>query len=124
MTLAPPHASKLYYTCLNGLLMPAGGFTNEGEDINEQGGEYGNALQAASFKGYYDIVILLLDNGAAFNAQGDRYGDILQRASSEDHHEIVKLLLNNDAGVNTQDGKYGNALQAVSSNGCQEIVIC
>jgi ankyrin repeat protein len=65
----------------------------KGADVNIQGGEYGNALQAASYEGHHEIVKLLLDNGAVVNAQGGKYGNALQAASYEGHHEIVKLLL-------------------------------
>ena len=34
-----------------------------GANINAQGGEYGNALQAASFKGYEEVVEPLLSAG-------------------------------------------------------------
>ncbi|PWO15022.1 hypothetical protein PtrARCrB10_12117, partial [Pyrenophora tritici-repentis] len=43
---------------------------NKGADVNAQGGEYGNALQAASAGGHEAIVKLLLDKGAGVNAQG------------------------------------------------------
>jgi ankyrin repeat protein len=42
----------------------------KGADVNAQGGEYGNALPAASFGGHEAIANLLLENGADINAQG------------------------------------------------------
>ncbi|KAK5790610.1 hypothetical protein VI817_007897 [Penicillium citrinum] len=118
----PPRASKLYYACLNGLLAPAGDCISMGDNINAQGGEYGNAVQAASFKGHQEIVKLLLDKGADVNAQGGRYGNALYAASFEGHQEIVKLLLDKGADVNAHGGFYGNALQTASSNGHQDVV--
>ena len=53
----------------------------KGADVNAQGGEYGNALQAASYKGHSEIVKLLLEKGADVNAQGGEYGNALQAAS-------------------------------------------
>ena len=42
-------------------------FLNEGADINTQGSYYSNALQAASDRGYNQIVQILLDKGADIN---------------------------------------------------------
>jgi predicted kinase len=39
-------------------------------DVNAQGGYYGNALQAASFKGHQGVVKLLLEEGADVIADG------------------------------------------------------
>ena len=46
---------------------------SKGADVNAQGGgEYGNALQAASRGGHEKVVELLLSKGADVNAQGGR----------------------------------------------------
>jgi ankyrin repeat protein len=66
-------------------------------DVNAQGGYYGNALQATSFKGREKIVDLLLKEGADVNAQGGEYGNALQAASSKGHEKIVELLLKEGA---------------------------
>ncbi|EWZ78701.1 hypothetical protein FOWG_17079 [Fusarium oxysporum f. sp. lycopersici MN25] len=105
----PPRASRLYYACLGGLSWGATDLITEGADVNAQGGEYGNALQAASSK---EVVQLLLDKGADVNAWGREYGNALQAALIEGHREVVQLLLDKGADVNMQGGKYGNALQA------------
>ena len=36
----------------------------KGADVNAQGGEYGNALQAASVRGHDQVVQMLLEKGA------------------------------------------------------------
>ncbi|KAJ5471585.1 Ankyrin repeat protein [Penicillium desertorum] len=118
----PPRGSRLYYACYIGLVASARELIGKRADVNAQGGEYGNALQAASWRGHEDIVKLLLDNGADVNAQGGEYGNALLAASSIGHEEIVKLLLDNGADVNAQGGYYGNALQAASWRGDQEVV--
>ena len=68
-----------------------------GADVNAQGGRYGNALQAASRYGHFDLVQLLLNNGAAANAQGGEYGNAIKAARSrwahKDWAQIVQLLL-------------------------------
>ncbi len=53
----------------------------KGADVNAEGGEYGNALQAASEEGNENIVQLLIERGADVNAQGGYYGNALQAAS-------------------------------------------
>lgn len=50
----------------------------DGNEVNAQGGNYGNALQAASSEGHDKIVQMLLDKGAEVNAQGGEYGKALQ----------------------------------------------
>ncbi|KAF5337853.1 hypothetical protein D9758_016158 [Tetrapyrgos nigripes] len=93
-----------------------------GADVNAQGGQYGTALQAASWGGNVDIVKLLLENGADLNAQGGQYGNALQAASSKGNVDIVKLLLENGADVNAQGEEYGTALQDASYRGYVDIV--
>ncbi|CAI0655001.1 unnamed protein product, partial [Colletotrichum noveboracense] len=61
---------------------------DKGADVNAQGGDYGNALQAASFKGHDNIVQMLLDKGADVNAHGGYYGNALQAASQGGHNNI------------------------------------
>lgn len=58
---------------------------DKGANINAQGGEYGNALQAASFRGYKKVVTMLLDKGANINTQGGHFNNALQAASSGGH---------------------------------------
>ena len=53
-----------------------------GAEVNAKGGEYGSALQAASFRGDKAIVKLLLENGAEVNAKGGEYGNALQAAAA------------------------------------------
>lgn len=93
----PPRASKLSYACLGGLIKAVGNLITEGADVNAKGGNYGNALQAASSKGKLEVMQLLLDKGADINAQGVEYGDALQAASRGGNPEIVQLLNPNDA---------------------------
>ncbi|OQD66277.1 hypothetical protein PENDEC_c056G05958 [Penicillium decumbens] len=86
----------------------------KGAEVNAQGGEYGNALQAASCRGHEEIVQLLLERGAGVNTQGGEYGNALYAASVGEHHKVVQLLLEKGAEVNAQGGYFGNALQAAS----------
>ncbi|KAJ3885655.1 hypothetical protein GG344DRAFT_58855, partial [Lentinula edodes] len=96
-------ATPLYYGALHGLgecvqkLISEKNPQNARIYININGGKYGNALQAASFKGHEAIVKLLLEKGAEVNAQGGAYGNALQAASSQGHETIIELLLDNGA---------------------------
>ena len=63
--LAPP----LYYASFSGLSIEVGALLDQGANVNAEGGEYGNALQAASFKGHNEIVEMLLASGAIFEEQ-------------------------------------------------------
>ena len=58
-----------------------------------QGGRYGYALEAASYRGHEAIVGLLVEKGADVNAQGGRYGNALQAASYSGHRAIVDFLV-------------------------------
>jgi ankyrin repeat protein len=59
-----------------------------GAEVNAEGGEYGNALQAASFGGNEAIVKLLLENGAEVNAEGGNMG----MHSRQHHLEAMRQL--------------------------------
>jgi len=91
-------------------------------DVNAQGGEYCNALQAASWGGHDQVVQMLLDKGADVNAQGGYYGNALQAASWGGHDQVMQMLLDKGADVNAQGGYYGNALQAASYEGHDQVV--
>lgn len=60
--------SAIYYGSLLGLPFVVDKLLGYGADVNAQGGWYGNALQAASFGGYREIVQVLVDKGADVNA--------------------------------------------------------
>ncbi|KLU89624.1 ankyrin repeat domain-containing protein [Magnaporthiopsis poae ATCC 64411] len=91
-------------------------------DVNTQGGEYGNALQVASYHGHAEIVRQLLEHGADVNAQGGRLGNALQAAAYFERDDIIQQLLERGADVNAQGGLLGNALQAAASEGYTEVV--
>ena len=94
-----------------------------GADVNAQGGEYGNALQAALVKGHDQAVVkMLLEHGADVNAQGGFHGNALQAASARGRDRIVQTLLEHGADVNAQGGFHGNALQAALAKGHDQVV--
>lgn len=69
-----------------------------GADVNAKGGEYGNALQAASIGQSSEIMQMLFDAGADINAKGGRYRSSLLAAVYQGHADQVQMLLH--AGAN------------------------
>jgi ankyrin repeat protein len=69
--------------------MPLPGLPNQlldkGADVDAQGGDYGNALQAALDGGHKAVVRLLLEKGVDVNADGGDYGNALEVASQGGH---------------------------------------
>lgn len=116
-----PPALPLYLMCLGGLSQTAKLLVLKGADIDADVGFYGNALQAASWKGHTDIVQFLSER-ADVNAQGGFYGNALQAASSRGHLKIVELLLEKGAKINAEDDTFGNAVQVASWEGHVKVV--
>ncbi|KAI1382401.1 hypothetical protein F4677DRAFT_25067 [Hypoxylon crocopeplum] len=102
--------SIIYKASERGLVETVRNLINEGNDVNTQGGYYGNALQAAATRTNENIAKLLLEEGANVNAQGGHYGNALQAATSNEY--IAKLLLEEGANVNSQGGVFNNVLNA------------
>ncbi|PQE10620.1 NB-ARC and Ankyrin domain protein [Rutstroemia sp. NJR-2017a WRK4] len=64
-----------------------------GANVNARGGKYGSALQAASARGYFSIVELLLDRGADVNTTpGGGYSTPRELAEAGGFQDIVELL--------------------------------
>ncbi|OAF58861.1 hypothetical protein VC83_06133 [Pseudogymnoascus destructans] len=114
--------NPLYYASLGGIANTANQLVEAGDDVNAQGGHFGNALQAASVGGHLKVVEMLLSKDANANAQGGHFGNALQAASVGGHAKIVEVLLSKGADVNAQGGYYENALQAASGEGHDKIV--
>ncbi|KAK4124499.1 hypothetical protein N657DRAFT_671458 [Parathielavia appendiculata] len=97
-------------------------FQRKGADVNAQGSDHGNALQAASLGGHQEIVQLLFNRGVSVNAKGGDHGNALQAASWAGRQEVVQLLLDKGADDNAKGDDHGSALQAASWGGHQEVV--
>ncbi|KAF9873496.1 hypothetical protein CkaCkLH20_08955 [Colletotrichum karsti] len=93
-----------------------------GADVNEQGGRFANALQAASGMGHEGVVRILLDHGADVNAVGGLWGNALAAASWAETGKVAKMLLERGAAVSTPGGQYGKAIQVASLAGNEEVV--
>uniref|UniRef100_A0A8H7NI02 protein S-acyltransferase n=1 Tax=Bionectria ochroleuca TaxID=29856 RepID=A0A8H7NI02_BIOOC len=111
----------LYYASLWGLPYSSIFLLQKGADINAQGGEYGNALQATLAGGHLEMAQMLLEKGADINAQDGYFGNALQTASVGGYLEMAEMLLEKGADINAQGGEYGNALQAASEEGHLEM---
>ena len=81
---------------------------DKGVDVNTQGGQFGNALEAASFGGHERVLKLLLEKGANVHAEGGYFGNAFQAASAGGYKQVVKLLLNEGANINAQGGQFMN----------------
>jgi ankyrin repeat protein len=115
-------ASPLYYAAFGGLQATVQMLLDRNVDVNMQGGDYGNALQAASAQGHEQVVKMLLDSNTDVNMSGGYYGNALQAASAQGHEQVVKMLLDSTADMNAQGGRYSNALHAASAAGHCTIV--
>ncbi|ORY68357.1 uncharacterized protein BCR38DRAFT_471936 [Pseudomassariella vexata] len=89
--------------------------------LNDQSGQYGTALQAASVKGHEKIVQLLLEKGADIHVQAEHFGTVLQAASYGGDEKIVQLLLEKGADIHVQATCFWTALQAASFGGHEKI---
>jgi len=96
--------TELAIASLLGLIFVVEDLCAEGAEVNAQGGDFGNALQAASEGGHDQVVQILLDKGAEVNAQGGYYSNALQAASYRGHDQVVQILLDKGAEINAQGG--------------------
>ena len=114
-------AKPLYYASRAGLIEASYSLLEMMADVNAKGGEFGNALQVALWKGHEAITRLLIYKGADVNAQGGYFGNALQAASQRGYEVLTKQLIEKGADVNAQGGQYVNALYAASYGGHEAI---
>lgn len=114
-------ASPLYYACLTGLVGPVRYLLERNHEVNEKGGRYHTALQAASVNGHTDIVRLLIASGADVNCRGGFYGTALQACCVGGHIEVANELLLAGSSAQENCGFFGNSLQAASYYGYKQL---
>ena len=64
----------------------------KGANINIKGKRFGTALQAASTKGYKEIIEILLEKGADINIKGGNFGTALQAASAKGPRRLLRYF--------------------------------
>ncbi|KAJ7461184.1 ankyrin repeat-containing domain protein [Mycena latifolia] len=116
-----PILPPLYMSALVGIGQVVMELLKQGDDVNEKGGHFNTALQAASYHGHIHVVWMLLQHGADVNMQGGAYSNALQAASSSGHADVAHLLIEHGAEVNMEGGEYGTALQAASYCGHTDV---
>ncbi|CUS12935.1 unnamed protein product, partial [Tuber aestivum] len=119
------YPQALYYSSLLDLVKISEFLVSSKEstvNVNSQGGNYGNALQAAARGGNESVVHLLLERGAEVNAQGGEFGNALQAAAFEGNESVMRLLLEHGAEVKAQGGEFGNALPAAAFAGNESVM--
>jgi hypothetical protein len=92
--------------------------------VNAKGGEFGNALQAASYGGYSATVELLMSKGAHINVQGGGYGNALQAASYRGHSARLYFLAERAIVATYFTTKRSLAIGIVASDGSIGSVVC
>jgi len=115
-------AEPLYYGALLGSSTITTLLLDRGVDVNASGGQFGNALQAASAGGHKTVVNLLIHAGAEVNASGGQFGNALEAASAGGHDHVARALLSAGALVDMQGGIHGNALHAALVGGHEAVV--
>ena len=81
----------------------------------------GNALMAASFQGYAEIVKQLLKAGARVNDTNEAEGTALMFAALSGRTQVVQLLIANGAQVNKRDSRGLDAAMLAEQQGNQEL---
>ncbi|KAJ6568602.1 ankyrin repeat-containing domain protein [Mycena capillaripes] len=105
----PSQPSALWIAAAANLLDIAK-FLLEAEPMNKH--PDGSGISIASYYGHFEMVRLLVENGADVNTPIKRYGTPLTAASEAGHDAIVRLLLKNGADANVHSRLYGFVLHA------------
>lgn len=118
--------SPLHYASCHGWIEMVRILISRGEldkDTLWFSGFFGTALQAASYRGHYDVSEMLLKAGAAVNPAPGFYGNPVHAAAWNGHAELIGLLIMYGADINAKGGGYGNALVAAAKGGHESAVI-
>jgi ankyrin repeat protein len=92
----------------------------KGVDVDMLAGDYGSALQCASFKGYWPFVDSLLENGADPNIHGGKYHTALQAAFQKPDSCSFNILLDGGPDI-TVKSRYGTTLNEALRYALQDL---
>lgn len=87
-----------------------------GIDLNKRDAEGNTPLYYACLKGYRDIVILLLDNGADAAVANNRSESPLHAAARSGNKEIISRLVEKEIDLNTTDNEGRTPLLCLLDN--------
>ncbi len=96
--------------------------SENGADINAQGGAYSSALQAASHRGHCRVVRILLSNPANIDQRDTCGRTALHFASAGGHKATVELLFGHASDLSITDMQKRNCLHHAASNGSAGLV--
>ncbi|RBR18750.1 uncharacterized protein FIESC28_05891 [Fusarium coffeatum] len=105
--------TPLYLACLFGNSAVATSLLSLGADANIICGSFGNALQAASFRGYVDVVEALLNHGVSPKSSASPFKNALDAACEASQTRVALLLVTKSSLIETAT-EYDEALTMVT----------
>jgi ankyrin repeat protein len=109
-------AQPLYYMTLAGMLRQTRKMIQKGADVNDTGGEFGTALQAASYKGHDEIARYLIASGANVNQRAGYFCSPFRAAVFGDHASIVLILIESSANVDAEMKNFTKIRSSKANN--------
>lgn len=119
----PELSAALVIAADRGYLMVARHLVREGANPNSRGGWCGTPLQAASYRGFGDVVkLLLLQVDIEIDAIGGYYGSALNAAIASRSESVMRQLLTARANANSHGDEDGPVLRAAVLTGSELMV--
>ncbi|SPB47113.1 unnamed protein product [Aspergillus niger] len=110
-------SSGLYLAARGGHIMVVQKLLDMGANIDAPGFQYGDALQAACFGGWTEIVQLLINHDATSSVpRRGEYSSPLQAALAGDNNPIAEYLLNAGVKLTTQQ-QFDDAIETAAFKG-------
>jgi ankyrin repeat protein len=116
----PDGFTPLILAAYNGNVEMVGLLLENHADVHT-GSRMGNALMAASFRGYTEIVEKLLKAGARVNDANEAGGTALMYAALSGSTDVIRLLIRSGAQVNPRDRRGLDAATLAQQQGNQEV---
>ncbi|EWG55613.1 hypothetical protein FVEG_13593 [Fusarium verticillioides 7600] len=112
--------TALYLAVATGHLSTVTALIEKGAELNVECGTYGSPFHVACFRGYQDIMEMLLQHGASSKC-GSKFQSAIQAASQGGHEDIVISLIGHDAVINSE-GDYEQAIQMATEYGFIKVI--